>query len=58
MVRHEVHPGQEAQSPDCWSDDGVKPAADSRLKQCESCAACAQNAFGSGNESGRHTRQR
>lgn len=41
-------PGQEAQSPDCWSDDGVKPAADSRLKQCESCAACAQNAFGSG----------
>ena len=41
-------PGQEAQSPDCWSDDGVKPDAGSRLKQCESCAACAQNAFGSG----------
>ena len=41
-------PGQEAQSPDCWSDDGVKPDAGSRLKQCESCAACAQNVFGSG----------
>ena len=41
-------PGQETQSPDCWSDDGVKPDAGSRLKQCESCAACAQNVFGSG----------
>ena len=41
-------PGQETTSPDCWSDDGVKPDAGSRLKQCESCAACAQNAFGSG----------
>ena len=41
-------PGQETQAPDCSSDDGVKPNADSRLKQCESCAACAQNVFGSG----------
>ena len=40
-------PGQETTSPDCWSDDGIKPDAGSRLKQCESCAACAQNAFGS-----------
>lgn len=41
-------PGQETTSPDCQSEDGIKPTADSRLKQCESCAGCPQNVFGSG----------
>lgn len=43
-------PGQEAQSPDCYSEDGVTPAADCRLKQCETCASCPQNVFGSGSD--------
>ena len=44
-------PGQEAQAPDCWSEDGIKPDPSSKLKQCDSCAGCAQNAFGSGRKS-------
>ena len=43
-------PGQETQSPDCSSDDGIKPNADSRLKQCDNCASCSQNVFGSGTD--------
>lgn len=43
-------PGQETQSPDCSSDDGIKPLADSRLKQCDNCASCPQNVFGSGTD--------
>ena len=38
----------EAKAPDCSSEDGIKPKADSTLKQCESCAGCPQNQFGSG----------
>lgn len=46
-------PGQEATAPDCYSEDGVKPAADAKIKQCENCASCPQNVFGSGtNDSG------
>jgi hypothetical protein len=41
-------PGQEPQSPDCFSTDGVRPDASARSKQCESCAGCTQNTFGSG----------
>ena len=41
-------PGQETQSPDCSSEDGVKPDPSSRIKQCDNCATCSQNAFGSG----------
>ena len=41
-------PGQETTSPDCYSEDGVRPDASSRNKQCENCASCVQNAFGSG----------
>ena len=40
----------EFKAPDCSSDDGVKPKADSPLKQCESCAGCPQNQFGSGKD--------
>jgi len=40
----------EFKAPDCSSDDGIKPRADSPLKQCESCAGCPQNQFGSGKD--------
>jgi hypothetical protein len=39
--------GSEPVSPDCSSEDGIKPKADSPNKQCESCAGCAQNMWGS-----------
>jgi len=39
--------GQEPQSPDCSSEDGIKPRSDSPNKQCESCAGCPQNVWGS-----------
>lgn len=34
-------------APDCYSNDGVRPASDSSKPQCESCAACPQNVWGS-----------
>ena len=34
-------------APDCYSNDGVAPAADSANPQCASCAACPQNVWGS-----------
>jgi len=34
--------------PDCYSDDGVSPAADAADKQSSKCALCPQNAVGSG----------
>ena len=43
-------PGQEASSPDCYSEDGTTPAANCRDKQCENCASCPQNVFGSGTD--------
>lgn len=39
-------PGQEPQSPDCFSRDGVRPDPASTLKQAESCAGCPRNVFG------------
>src|SRR3990167_7136165 len=41
------NPAQDAQAPDCSSDDGVMPRADVGTPQCGSCAACPQNQFGS-----------
>lgn len=51
-------PGQaEGKAPDCHSKDGIKPDADSTLKQAETCAGCRQNQFGSGkNEKGEVTK--
>jgi hypothetical protein len=39
--------GQESQGPDCSSEDGIKPKADSPNPQCTSCAGCPQNIWGS-----------
>lgn len=39
-------PGQEPQSPDCSSFDGVKPDSASPLKQHATCAGCPNNVFG------------
>ena len=41
-------PNAEASAPDCYSVDGVKPAADSPSPQCTNCATCPMNAWGSG----------
>lgn len=40
-------PGQDPEAPDCYSEDGVRPHAQSRNKQCDTCAACPQNQWGS-----------
>jgi hypothetical protein len=40
----------EAKAPDCSSDNGIRPNADSPLKQCDSCAGCPMNQFGSGTD--------
>lgn len=40
----------EAKSPDCFSKDGIKPDPSATLKQCESCAGCPMNQFGSGTD--------
>lgn len=34
-------------APDCHSNDGITPAADSANPQCATCAACPQNVWGS-----------
>lgn len=34
-------------APDCYSNDGITPASDSVNPQCESCAKCPQNVWGS-----------
>lgn len=39
--------GEEAGAPDCYSNDGKTPAADSKSVQCKTCAACKHNQFGS-----------
>lgn len=39
--------GTEPVSPDCSSEDGIRPKADSPNKQCESCAGCPQNMWAS-----------
>lgn len=40
-------PGQDAEAPDCASDDGITPRNDSRNQQSGACAGCAQNEWGS-----------
>ncbi len=37
----------DAESPDCWSVNGRTPDPASPKLQCETCAACPQNVFGS-----------
>src|ERR1035437_4109385 len=37
-----------AAAPDCWSQDGDKPASDVKAPQCSNCAQCPQNVKGSG----------
>jgi len=34
-------------APDCFSNNGVVPEVSSKLKQCETCAACPMNQWGS-----------
>ncbi|WP_288074722.1 hypothetical protein [Pseudomonas sp.] len=41
------NPDAEAEAPVCSSDDGVAPRADASKPQCNACAACPQNQFGS-----------
>ena len=41
------NPDAEAEAPICSSDDGVTPRADADKPQCNTCAACPQNQFGS-----------
>lgn len=40
-------PGQDAEAPDCASDNGVTPRNDSRNPQSGACAGCPQNEWGS-----------
>lgn len=37
----------EGQKPDCYSTDGITPAADSTAPQAKKCATCAHNQWGS-----------
>lgn len=37
----------EGQKPDCYSNDGLEPAADSQNKQAKKCATCPHNQWGS-----------
>ena len=37
----------EGQKPDCYSNDGIEPAADSQNKQAKKCATCPHNQWGS-----------
>jgi hypothetical protein len=39
--------GDEPKAPDCYSLDGIKPAADATSKQAALCASCPKNAWGS-----------
>ena len=43
-------PGDEGSAPDCFSNDGIMPDASVQSPQCESCAACQNNAWGSGKD--------
>jgi len=46
----------ESNAPDCWSSDGKKPSADASNKQAATCADCAQNVAGSGQNNSRACR--
>ena len=43
-------------APSCWSPDNVKPAADVKTPQANTCMSCAQNIKGSGQGEGRACR--
>jgi hypothetical protein len=43
-------------APECWSQDGDKPAADVESPQATTCAECPQNIAGSGNGNSRACR--
>lgn len=40
-------PAGEPKAPDCYSDDGARPAADSPSPQSQTCATCPHNVWGS-----------
>lgn len=42
-----AYTGEEGKAPDCFSDNGEGPSAQSSSPQCISCAACPHNAWGS-----------
>lgn len=42
------NPNEEGAAPDCFSNDGELPDASAPSKQCDTCALCPHNAFGSG----------
>lgn len=42
--------GDEPAAPDCSSDDGIAPRADSKNKQSDNCATCPKNVWGTGKE--------
>ncbi len=44
------NPNDEGKAPDCFSNDGVAPASSITTPQCETCAGCPQNAWGSGSD--------
>ncbi len=39
-------------APDCYSNDGLRPASDAENPQCKSCAACPHNVWGSATQNG------
>ncbi len=41
------NPKAEDKSPDCYSNDGIRPAKDANDPQSQLCATCEQNAWGS-----------
>jgi hypothetical protein len=50
-------PSAEASAPDCFSLDGIKPDPSVKEPQCETCAGCDMNAWGSGrNQAGQPTK--
>ena len=44
------NPNADASAPDCFSNDGLSPADGIASPQCTTCAACPQNAWGSGTD--------
>ena len=42
----------DSSAPDCYSNDGLRPASDAENPQCKSCAACPQNVWGSATQNG------
>lgn len=48
--------GSSAIAPDCWSQDGDKPAPDAENKQATTCADCEKNVAGSGQGNSRACR--